>query len=39
MADLVVVIDKRVNTIFICYKLLEFYQPVCQRVSLFSRRL
>lgn len=39
MADVVVVIDKGVNTIFIFYKVLEFCQPVCQRVSLFSRRL
>ena len=37
--DVVVVIDKGVNTIFICYKVLEFCQPVCKRVSLFSRRL
>lgn len=36
---LFVFIDKGVNNIFICYKVLEFYQPVCQRVSLFSRRL
>ena len=39
MADVVVFIDKGVNNIFICYKVLEFYQPVCQRFSLFSRRL